>query len=148
MAITFSTRVYGSETGNTAGLPVPDSAITALGSTRNPAVTVTVGPLTYRSTVAVRNGSFILPLSQALRAESGIKAGDEVEVTLELDTAPRSVDVPEDLASALTAAGLRQSFDALSYSRQRGIVEPIAAAKAAETRARRIAATVAKLSEV
>jgi len=121
------------------GLPVPPDVIEALGSGKRPAVVVTVnGGHTYRSTIGVMNEQFLVPLSAEHREAAGVAAGDTVTVTLEVDTLPRVVDVPEDLAAALHDAGVRAAFDTLSASRQRALVDPVVAAKAPETRARRI----------
>lgn len=121
------------------GLPVPGSVIDALGAGKRPAVVVTLdGGYTYRSTVGVMNEQFLIPLSAEHRAASGLAAGDSVEVTLEVDTIPRTVDLPEDLASAFEAAGVRAAFDTLSASRQRALVDPVLQAKAPETRQRRV----------
>lgn len=121
------------------GLPVPSSVIDALGAGKRPPVVVTVnGGYTYRSTVGVMNEQFLVPLSASHREAAGVEAGDTVEVTLEIDALPRSVDVPPDLEEALTAAGVRAAFDTLSASRQRALVDPVEQAKAPETRARRI----------
>jgi uncharacterized protein YdeI (YjbR/CyaY-like superfamily) len=100
----------------------------------------------YRSTVAVMGGMHLLPLSQANRQAAGVKAGDPLEVSLELDSEPRSVTVPDDLAAALAQTGSRAAFGALSYSARKEHVRQIEEAKAAETRARRIAGIVARLS--
>ncbi|WP_439692871.1 YdeI/OmpD-associated family protein [Curtobacterium sp. SP.BCo] len=128
------------------GLPVPPSVIEALGSGKRPAVVVTVnGGHTYRSTVGVMNEQFLVPLSAEHREAAGVSAGDEVSVTLELDTLPRVVDVPTDLDAALQDAGVRAAFDALSNSRQRALVDPVVQAKAPETRARRVQKAVESL---
>jgi len=128
------------------GLPVPPSVIEALGSGKRPAVVVTVnGGHTYRSTVGVMNEQFLVPLSAENREAAGVAAGDSVEVSLEVDTLPRSVDVPEDLSAALQEAGVRAAFDTLSNSRQRALVGPVSQAKAPETRARRIEKAVEAL---
>ncbi|MCW2777693.1 MAG: hypothetical protein JWN17_1418 [Frankiales bacterium] len=132
--------------GKTAtGLRVPPEVVEQLGGGKKPAVVVTLPGHVYRSTVAPRGGGYLLPLSAEHRAASGLSAGDEVEVTLELDTAPRTVDVPEDLAAALTGP-LRETFDALSYSRQLGHVLSVDGAKTAETRERRVAKVLAELA--
>ncbi|KQO63888.1 YdeI/OmpD-associated family protein [Curtobacterium sp. Leaf261] len=121
------------------GLPVPESVLDELGGGRRPAVVVTLdGGYTYRSTVGAMNGQFLVPLSAEHRAASGVAAGDEVEVTLEVDTLPRELAVPDDLATALDAAGVRTAFDTMSLSRRRALVDPVAQAKAPETRQRRI----------
>lgn len=128
------------------GLPVPESVIEALGSGRRPAVVVTINRgYTYRSTVGVMDEQFLVPLSAAHREAAGIAAGDTVEVALEVDTLPRTVDLPEDLAAALQEAGVRAAFDALSNSRQRALADPVTQAKAPETRARRIEKAVESL---
>lgn len=135
------------QSGKTAtGIPVPAEIVEALGKGKKPPVTVTIGGHTYRSTVAVYGGKFMLPLSAEHRGKAGVAGGDTVEVTLELDTAERTIDVPTPLAAALDSAGVRPAFDALSFSRRRQLIEPVVAAKTDETRERRIAAAVAAAS--
>ena len=133
--------------GKTAtGFEVPDEIVEALGSGKRPAVTVTVRGHTYRSTIAVMGGRYLVPLSAENRASAGVAAGDNVEVEIELDTAERVLDVPDDLAAAIAADPAAQSFwDSISYSRRRRIVLSVEGAKAAETRARRIEKSVADL---
>src|SRR3954466_8330613 len=111
--------------GKTAtGMPVPPEVVEALGAGRKPPVRVAVGNHTYRSTVGSRGGVFLLPLSAENRAAAGVAAGDEVEVDVELDDAPREVAVPDDFAAALDGApAARGTFDALPYShRQRHVL--------------------------
>jgi bifunctional DNA-binding transcriptional regulator/antitoxin component of YhaV-PrlF toxin-antitoxin module len=136
--------------GKTAtGIEVPAEIVTALGAGKRPAVRVTINDYTYRSTVAPMAGSFMLPVSAEVRQGAGISAGDEVEVEVELDTAPREVDVPPDLALALDREpDARRAFDALSYSNKRRHVLSIEEAKTAETRERRVAKAVAELGAV
>ncbi|PYY37588.1 hypothetical protein DEJ16_04365 [Curtobacterium sp. MCJR17_055] len=131
---------------NATGLPVPAEVVEELGSGRRPAVVVTIdGGYTYRSTVGVMGGEFLVPLSAEHRTAAGIAAGDSVTVSLEVDSLPRTVDVPADLDAALSAAGVRAAFDTLSGSRKRALVDPVEQAKAPETRARRIEQAVASL---
>jgi len=86
-------------------------------------------------------------LSAANREAAGVANGDEVEVTVELDTAPREVTVPDDLAAALAAAPeAKAAFEKLSFSNQRRIVESVEGTKVAETRLRRIDKAMAELS--
>jgi Bacteriocin-protection, YdeI or OmpD-Associated/Domain of unknown function (DUF1905) len=133
--------------GKTAtGMEVPPAVVEALGAGKKPPVRVTVAGHTYRSTIATMGGRFLLPLSAEHRAASGVAAGDQVEVEVELDTEPRTVDVPADLSAALDAEpAARARFDALSYSHQRRHVLAVEGAKAEATRARRVAAAVAML---
>ena len=134
--------------GTTAtGMRIPPEIVEALGSGKRPPVRVTINGYTYRSTVAVMGGESLIGVSAANRAGAGVAAGDEVDVDLELDTAPREVEVPADLAKALKATpAAKKAFDALSYSNKRRYVLAIDAAKTAETRVRRIAKTVTELS--
>jgi hypothetical protein len=135
--------------GKTAtGFQVPDDVVTALGAGRRPPVRVTIGGHTYRSTVASMGGRFMVGVSAQNRTAAAVAAGDEVDVDLELDTEPREVDVPEDLAAALDAEPeARRFFDGLSYSRKQWFVLRIEQAKKAETRRRRLDEAVTMLRE-
>jgi bacteriocin resistance YdeI/OmpD-like protein/uncharacterized protein DUF1905 len=133
--------------GKTAtGIAVPPDVVEALGGGKKPPVTVTLGEYSYRTTIAPRGERFLIPVSAENRAGSGVAAGDELDVDIELDTAPREVTVPADLADALDADA-RRTFDALSYSRKQALVLPIQQAKTPETRQRRIAKAVSALRE-
>jgi hypothetical protein len=135
--------------GKTAtGVVVPADVVEALGSQRQPLVRVTIGDYTYRSKVAVRGGEFKLPISAANRECAGVAAGDQIEVTLELDTEPREVALPDDFAQALDAQPeARRFFDGLSNSQKQWFVQPIEGAKTPETRERRIVKAVERLRE-
>jgi hypothetical protein len=146
MKATFSTPVVQAEGLNATGLRVPAEAVAALGAGKRPEVTVSLNGYTYRSTIAAYGDVFMLPLSAEHRATVGVRAGDQVEVTIELDLAPRIVEVPADLAAALAAQpGATATFDALSYTMHKEYVRQVEEAKAPETRERRIAAIVVKL---
>jgi len=131
-----------------AGIVVPDDFVAALGTSRHPRVRVSVNGHTFRSSIASMGGVFMLPMTAATRAQTGVAAGSEVEFDIELDLDPRVVEVPADLAAALTAdAAAKRAFNALSYSNQRRLVIPIESAKADDTRRRRVEKTVAGLRE-
>jgi hypothetical protein len=130
------------------GIRVPDEVVAALGSGKRPAVRVTMKGYTYRSTVAVMGGVFMLGVSAAVRAGAGVAGGDEVDVDMELDTQKREVAVPPDFAAALEAEpNARRTFDGLSYSNQSWHVLQIDGAKTDETRQRRIAKSVVALGD-
>lgn len=131
----------------TTGLDVPEAIIEALGAGKRPPVAVTLnGGYTYRTSIGSWEGRPVLPVSAEVRAGAGIAAGDEVEVDITLDTAPRAVTVPKDLASALAGDAAAQTFwDTLSYSNKRRHVLQIDGAKSAETRQRRIDKSLADL---
>ena len=135
--------------GKTAtGICVPDEVVAALGSGKRPPVQVTLAGYTYRSTVASMGGRFMLPVSAEVRERAGIAAGADVDVALALDSEPREVAVPPDLAAALGGAPeARRFFDGLSYSKQKAVVVSIDGAKTAETRQRRIDKAVGTLRE-
>lgn len=134
--------------GTTAGYRVPDGIVEQLGSSRRPKVTVTVNGFTFRTTIAPMGGEYWLGVSRERSDEAGIAAGETHELELELDTAPREVDVPEDLAAALAADPAAAAFwETLSYSNRRYHVEQVTGAKKPETRAKRVARSVELLRE-
>lgn len=130
--------------GKTAtGIRVPTEVVDGFGAGKKPSVMVTIGSHSYRSTVAVYNGHFMLALSAANRDAAGVHAGDTIEVDVELDVGERTVAVPDDLAAALAdSPGARAAFDALSYTNQRERVGSVEGAKRIETRQRRISRIV------
>lgn len=136
--------------GKTAtGFEVPPALVDALDAGRKPAVTVTINDgYSYRSSVSSMGGKYLLPVSAEHRAGAGIAAGDEADVDLVVDTAPREVTVPSDLSAALDAEpAARAHFDSLSYSNRLRHVLAIEGAKAAETRQRRIEKSVSLFRE-
>jgi hypothetical protein len=144
---TFTATLLKDESMDATGIEVPVEVVQALGAGKRPAVTVTIGDYSYRTTVAPYAGRNLIPFAKEHRERSGISPGDAIEVTLELDTAPRTVEVPDDLAAALAARpGARDAFDRLSYTYRKEHVRSVESAKAAETRQRRIARIVEELA--
>jgi hypothetical protein len=135
--------------GKTAtGFAVPDEVVEALGRGKRPPVTVTLGGHSYRTTVAVMGGRYLVPLAAEHREAAGVAAGDEVTVDIEPDDAERVVDVPADLAAAIAGhAAAQTTWDSLSTSRRRRLVLSVEGAKTDTTRARRIAKAVADLRD-
>jgi len=130
------------------GIQVPPRVVEQLGSGKRPAVSVTLRGHTYRSTIASMGGVYMLPVSAEIRGITGLAGGDPVDVEVELDTAPREVKVPADLASALHAEPeARSFFQSLSYSNKQRIVLVIEQARTPETRQRRILQSVQALRE-
>jgi hypothetical protein len=135
--------------GKTAtGIPVPDDVLVGLGGGKRPAVSVTINGYTYRTTIGSVDGRAMIPLSAENRADAGVAGGDEVEVEIALDTAPREVSLPDDFAQALDRDPVaKKTFDGLSYSLKNYHVQQIEGAKTPETRQRRIEKSVATLHE-
>ena len=134
--------------GKTAtGFEVPDDVVAALGRGKRVPVVVTINGYSYRSTVAPYRGQNLLPLSAENREAAGVVAGQEVDIDLEVDDGPRTIDLPDDLAAALAEAGRREAFDSLSFTRRRELVESVLSAKQAETRERRIARAVGEVAD-
>jgi len=120
--------------------------VAALGSGSRPPVTVTVGGHSYRTTAARMGGRFLVPLSAEHRTAAGVAAGDQVDIDIEPDTAPREVEVPADLTDALARDDTaRAAFDGLSYTHRKEWVRWVEEAKKADTRATRLAKTVEAL---
>jgi len=143
----FRTKIKQSDKTAT-GIQIPDDVIAALGAGRKPPVTLTVNGYSYRSTVATVDGNFMVGLNADHRAASGLGGGDEVEVEIELDTAPREIAVPPELAAALAAEpAAREAFDRLSNSNKGYHVSLVTGAKSDETRQRRIEKSITALRE-
>jgi hypothetical protein len=144
--ITFPATIL--QTGkNTTGIPVPTSAVEKLEAGKRPLVRVTIRDYSYRSAVAVMDGQYMISLSHEHRMASGLKAGDAVEVTLELDTEPRTVDIPTKLMKALTGASAVREFEGLAPSMQKEYVRQVMEAKSDETRQRRISKVIETLTK-
>jgi hypothetical protein len=145
---TFTATIQKDSEKSATGIPVPPEALAALGTKKNPPVIVTLPGYTYRSSVGTVNGAPMISLSAEHREAAGVKAGDTVEVTLELDQEPRTIEIPADLAAALAATpDAAEAFDALAFSKRKEFVRQVNEAKAQETRERRIAGIVAKVTE-
>jgi hypothetical protein len=142
-------RTVLEQAGKTAtGIHVPDGVVEGLGAGKRPPVRVTINGYTYRSTVASMGGRFMVGVNAQNREAAGVAGGDTIDVEIELDTAPREVAVPPDLAKALKKdAKAKKTFDALSNSNKGWHVQSIEGAKTDETRQRRIAKSMAALHE-
>jgi hypothetical protein len=142
-------RAVIEQAGKTAtGFEVPTKVVEGLGAGKRPPVRVTINGHTYRSTVASMGGRFMVGVSAENRAAAKVAGGDVVDVDLELDTAPREVTMPKDLAAALKKdARAKATFDSLSNSNKGWHVQSIEGAKTEETRQRRIAKSIAALHD-
>src|SRR3979409_1459476 len=128
------------QSGKTAvGIEVPNDVVEALGAGKRPPVRVTINGYTYRNTIAVMGGVFMVGVSAENREKARVAGGDEVDVDIELDTEPRELSMPPDFSAALNGEPeAKRFFETLSYSRRQALVLPIDQAKTPDTRQRRI----------
>jgi hypothetical protein len=147
MMMKFHTRIL--QAGKTAtGIEFPPKVVEALGAGKRPPVRVTINGYTFRSTVAVMGGKYMLGISADVRAAAGVAGGDMVDVEAELDTAPREVTVPPELSKALARNPKAKAiFEQLSYSKKRLYTLPIENAKTDETRQRNLDKAIAALNK-
>ena len=144
--LSFETTIL--QIGNNTGICVPDEVVEKLGAGKRPPVNVTVNNYTYRNTIAVMGGKFMIGVSADIRSKTGIKGGDKVKVTLEHDTKPRQAEVPADFQKLLNEnPKANQFFDELSYSNKQRYVLPIRQAKTEETRQKRMEKFIIELGE-
>ncbi len=141
---TFRTTLL--QSGNNVGIEVPEDVVLGFGAGKRVPVTVTLNGYSYGSTVAVMGGRYLVSLSAANRAAAGVAGGEQHDVTIEHDDAPRTVTVPDDLAAALEQAGVTAQFEALAYSRRKEHVRSVEDAKTESTRQRRVTKVVAGLA--
>ena len=131
--------------GKTAtGMQVPADVVEGLNAGKRAPVVVTIGGYSYRTTVAPYGGAYYLPLAAEHREAAGVAAEQEVDVSIELDTAPREVTLPEDLDAALDDDA-RAAYDRLSFTHRKEWVRWVEEAKKPETRTTRIEKTVSGL---
>jgi hypothetical protein len=124
--------------GNNTGIEVPEEVVERLGRGKRPPVLVDLNGYEYLSTVAVMGGTYLVPVSAAIRAATGLAGGDPIRVTLRIAERPE-VQLPTDFAEALAVdPAARAFFDGLSESLQRYHVDTVESAKTPETRQRRI----------
>lgn len=143
----FTSQLTVVENDN-AGIPVPPEVVEALGGGNHPKVTLTLNGYTYRSSIAKMGDGFWIPASKARRKEGSLQVDAPYEIEIALDTAPRSVEVPEELAAHFEIdAAAKSAWDAMSYSNQLRLVTPVLNAKKPETRQRNIDKIIAQLKD-
>lgn len=135
--------------GPAAAVVLDDAQVAELGEgAKSFAVKATVNGYRWGGRVSRRRGEFLLGLNKEVRNAAGVEAGEEVAVELELESAERTVEVPEALAAALAAdPAAKEGFDGLAYSHRKEYARWIAEAKKEETRERRVAKALAQLRE-
>ncbi|MFT3743793.1 MAG: YdeI/OmpD-associated family protein [Pyrinomonadaceae bacterium] len=138
---TFETVLIKHGTLDATGIEIPFDVEAVYGAKRVP-VKAVINGAEYRGSIARMGGKYLLGVPKEFRERAGIAAGEHIVVTLEKDTAERTVTIPDDLAAALKENGVSEAFDALSYTLRKENVRSIEEAKAAETRTRRIQKTV------
>jgi uncharacterized protein DUF1905/bacteriocin resistance YdeI/OmpD-like protein len=143
-AVSFSTIAQPDPDGVLL-IEVPERAVRSLGERKRVRVQVTLNGVKYRSTIAVYGGRYYLPARKEIRERAKLEPGRRARISLELDTAPRNVEIPADLGRALKAAKFGPAFERLSYSHRREYVDAVLAAKRPETRSARVAKAIAAL---
>jgi len=141
----FTGEILGREGGG-AFVEFPHDVERLFGVKGRVPVRVTFDGRPYRgSMVKMGHPMHILLILKEIREELGKGPGDRIRVTVELDDAPRVVVLAPDVEAAYGKAGVLGIYRALSFSRQRERNLWIEDAKQAETRARRIAKSIADL---
>ena len=116
---------------------------------KRPRVKATFEGVPYRG-ILTRMGTerHLLIILKEIREKIGKTFGDEVKITVELDTEPRVIEIPKDLAKELKEnKGAKTIFDKLSYTHRREYVMWINEAKRDETRQSRIVKTIEMLKK-
>jgi hypothetical protein len=135
--------------GGGAAVRLPADAAEVFRTRSRFPVVATFNGQPYRgSTTPMGDGTFCLGITKAIRAAAGVDIGESVHVSIERDEGPRTIDVPDELASALQRAGLADRFASLSYSHRREYVQWITGAKRRQTRSSRIDKTVAAIADL
>ena len=141
MSVTYETLVLGE--GNHASLLIPEWVLEKLQTNKRAPLRVTINGHTYQSTAVGVAGECRVVFPSAERLAAKANAGETVQVTLELDSGYRSVDMHPELDVALTSAALADVFATLSYSKRKEYARQVNEAKAEDTRKRRIEKIIA-----
>lgn len=131
--------------GNHAAIEIPGKNLQEIGGNKRAPLKVTVKGYTYQSTATGMDGKCLVVFPTKDREASGVKAGDKVMVTLELDSGYREVNVPEELGSSLKKNNLTAKFKELNYSRRKEYVRLITEAKTPDTKVRRLEKIIVEL---
>jgi hypothetical protein len=143
--VKFTSSLQITEADN-AGIQVPAEVVSALGGGNHPKVTLTLNGFTYRSSIAKMGDGFWIPVSKGRRAEGKLEISVPYEIDIELDTAPREVELPAELAAHFASdAAAKAAWDAMSYSNRLRTVTPILNAKKPETRQKNVDKVIAQL---
>lgn len=143
MTVQIRVELETAEGKSATGFAVPDTVVDELGGGKHLKVAVTINGVRYRTSIARMGGRYLIPVSAERRAAARAQAGDVLDVAIERDTAPREVEVPDDLAAALADAPEAKAFWAtLSFSMQRWHAEQVTSAKKPGTRANRVRRSV------
>ncbi len=126
--------------GPAAAVVLDDAQVAEVGEgARRFPVVATVNGYTWRTSVARMGGEFLVGLNREVRQGAGVAAGDQVDVILELDQAPREVEMPPALAAALAGdEQARAAFEKLAFTHRKEYARWVAEAKREETRERRV----------
>ena len=127
--------------GPAAAVVLDDDQVAELGQGKKRfPIAATVNGYTWRTSVARMGGEFLVGLNREVRAGAGVEAGDEVDIVLALDEAPREVEVPAELAAALADdLAAKAAYDGLAFTHRKEYARWIDEAKRDETRERRVA---------
>ncbi len=134
---TFETVLIKDDKLEATGIEIPFDVEAVFGAKRVP-VKAVINGAEYRGSIARMGGKYVLGVPKIFREAAGIRAGEHIVVTIELDIEERTVTVPLDFADALMTNGLSESFAAMSFTHRKEHVRAIEEAKAPETRLRRI----------
>jgi hypothetical protein len=128
-------------------VPVPRDVAAKLGLKGMPKIQAVIAGQPYRgSLMPMGDGTYCLGVLKSIQEAAGVGFGDTVTVELELDTAPRVVDPPADLARLLaTDKKMAASWEKLSFTNKKEMALSLEEAKRPETRERRLAAAIARL---
>ena len=142
----FKTKIL--QFGNNTGIEISEDLLEKLNGGKKPLVVVTLNKYSYRSAVGKMGERFMISLSSENRKNAGVNGGDSLEVQIELDTAPRTVDVPDELQTALNKnKTIKDAFEKLAPSKKKAMVMSVIDAKAEETRKKRIEKIISTLSQ-
>ncbi len=135
------------QTGNNTGIEISEQMLEKLGGGKKPLVVVTINNYSYRSAVGKMGDRFMISLSAESRKNANVKGGDTVEIDVNLDTTPRTIEVPLELQKALDKnKSAKTKFENLAPSKKKAMALSVIEAKTEETKKRRIEKAIEQLT--
>ena len=128
-------------------VPVPKDVVVKMGLKGMPKVQAVIAGQPYRgSLMPMGDGTYCLGVLKSIQEAAGVKPGDTITVEIELDTAPRTVEPPPDLAKVIARdKNAAAVWEKLSYTNRKEMARGLEEAKTRETRERRLAAALERL---
>lgn len=136
----FKVKLEGQEGSEVAGLITPFDVYETFGTRARVPVRGTINGFPFRSSIMPMGGCHMMAVNKTMREGAKVKAGDVVDVVMERDDGPRTVEPPPELKRELAKnKKARDRWEELAFTNKKEMARSITDAKQEETKKRRLA---------